>query len=203
MTSTEEIQIIHKILNGDNSAFESLVLDNQKKVYNLALRMTANEEDALNISQEVFLKAYLQLNGFRGKCRFSVWLYRMTHNQCIDLLCKKSHTEIISLTYQNEDFDEIDEFEIPDLRTLPEDSAIRHEMWLIISAGIDALRPLQREALIMREITGMSYKEIALTLQISEGTAKSRISRARQNLVGILAGTGLFSCGKAAYIKSD
>ena len=191
MTSTEEMQVIYNVIDGDSGAFEALVLDNQKNVYNLALKMTANEDDALDISQEVFLKAYIQLNSFRGECRFSVWLYRMTHNHCIDFLRKKMRTEIISLTYQNDD-DDIVELEIPDLRALPEDRAIRHEMRLIIGAGIDSLRPLHREALIMREITGMSYKEIAVALHISEGTAKSRIARARQKLVVILSNTELF-----------
>ena len=191
MTADNEQRIIHKVLKGEKNAFEELVAANQTNVYNLALKLTCNEEDALDLSQEAFLKAYTQLESFRGESRFSVWMYRLTYNLCIDFLRKKSRAPAISLTCYDEDNDAGD-MEIPDLRELPEDAVLRQESGKTISESIDELGSGQREILIMREITGMSYSEMAETLKISEGTVKSRLARARKNLVGILIKKGTF-----------
>ena len=194
MTAEEELKIIEKVLNGDKNAFEELVLQNQKNVYNLALKMTGNEDDALDISQEAFLKAYRQLDSFRGESRFSVWLYRMTHNLCIDFLRKRPKAKVISLTAPDDDGDTYD-LEIPDLRNLPEDSVFRQELRKDIAESIDELGQRHREILVMREVTGMSYTEIAAALGLSEGTVKSRLARARISLANILAEKGTFPEG--------
>ena len=191
MTPDEELQTIKMVLGGDNDAFESLVLANQKNVYNLALKLTRNEEDALDVSQEAFFKAYTQLAGFRGESRFSVWMYRLTYNLCMDFLRKKPQTAEISLTYRD-DGDETPDFEIPDTRELPEDVALRRESRRIIAESIDELGKNHREILVMREITGMSYSDMAEALNTSEGTVKSRLARARKNLADILIKKGTF-----------
>ena len=191
MDKVHEKEIIQKVIDGDTNAFEDLVLANQKNVYNLALKMTRNEDDALDISQEAFVKAYQQLKNFRGDSRFSVWLYRLTYNLCIDFLRKKPKSTIISLTYED-DSGESTPLEIPDLRDLPEDNAIRSETRKMISEGINELADDHREVLVMREITGMSYTEIAETLNVSEGTVKSRLARARMTLANILMKKGTF-----------
>ena len=191
ISAEEELQIIKTVLNGDKSAFEELVLANQKNVYNLALKITANEEDALDMSQEAFFKAYMQLESFRGESRFSVWMYRLAYNLCIDFLRKKPKAKMISLT-QQEDDDNPGDFEIPDMREQPEDVAVRKETRETILKSIDELGHDHKEVLIMREITGMSYSDIASTLRVSEGTVKSRLSRARMNLVSILVKKGTF-----------
>jgi len=191
MTADEELSIIQKVLGGDRNAFEELVLANQKNVYNLALKMTGNEEDALDISQEAFFKAFRQIGGFRGESRFSVWLYRLTYNLCIDFLRKKPKAAIIPLTY-HDDSGDVHDLEIPDIRNLPEDNILHREARKEIAESIDNLGQSHREILIMREITGMSYGEMAETLNLSEGTVKSRLARARRNLVSILAEKGTF-----------
>ena len=190
MTVDEELRIIREILDGNKNAFEELVLANQKNVYNLALKMTGNEEDALDISQEAFLKAYRQLFGFRGDSRFSVWLYRLTYNLCIDFLRKKPNVAAVSLTSQDDD--DSRDIDVPDIRNLPEDSAIRKETRNTIVESIGELGPDHREILIMREITGMSYADIAFVLKISAGTVKSRLARARMSLANILSDKGTF-----------
>ena len=190
--ASEELNIIKKVLDGDTDAFEKLVFANQKNVYNLALKMTRNEDDALDISQEAFLKAYQGLNVFRGESKFSVWMYRLTYNLCIDFLRKKSKSQVISLSaYQNESGDS-PEMDLPDIRELPEDSVSRKELRKEIADSIDELGQSHREVLVMREINDMSYTEIAETLGISEGTVKSRLARARLNLANILADKGTF-----------
>ena len=191
MTVEEELKIIKSVLDGDKNAFEALVLENQKNVYNLALKMTRNEEDALDVSQEAFLKAYTQLDSFRGESKFSVWLYRLTYNQCIDFLRRKPQATIIPLT-QQDDSAEPRDLEIPDVRNLPEDIITRKETRKAIAESFGELGLPHREILAMREITGMCYSEIAEALNISEGTVKSRLARARMSLAKILAERGTF-----------
>ena len=194
MTLEEEKGIIRKVIDGDRNAFEDLVTANQKNVYNLAMKMTRNEEDALDISQEAFIKAYRQLAGFRGDSRFSVWLYRLTYNLCIDFLRKKPTSNVISLSYED-DGGETKPLEIPDLRNLPEDSAIQSETRKTIAESINELPINHREILAMREYTGMSYEDIAEALKINVGTVKSRLARARLKLLEILEEKGTFPEG--------
>ena len=200
MTALEEKAVIVKVCSGDADAFEALVLDNQKKVYNLALKMTGNAEDALDISQEAFIKVYTGLKNFRAESRFSVWLYRLTYNLCIDFLRKKKRKPELPLALIDDQGDYLD-LEIPDTRYEPSNEAEKHELREAVAKGIDALPDKHREILIMREMTGMSYEEIARTLGINEGTVKSRLSRARQSLVVVLDGYGTFS--RASRQKTD
>ena len=86
MTREEELEIILRVRAGDTDAFEALVLEHQNKVYSLALRMVGNEEDARDMAQEAFIRAFNSLASFRGESKFSVWLYRLTSNICIDFL---------------------------------------------------------------------------------------------------------------------
>jgi RNA polymerase sigma-70 factor (ECF subfamily) len=191
MNSEKEKEIIQRVIGGEKDAFEELVIANQKNVYNLALRMTRNEEDALDISQEAFIKAYRQLAGFRGDSRFSVWLYRLTYNLCIDFLRKKPAQKVISLNYEDDGGD-FKPLEIPDKRNLPEANVIRSEMRKTITSCINELAAKQREILVMREFTGMSYDDIALSLGINVGTVKSRLARARIRLIELLEKKGTF-----------
>ena len=189
----EELEVIKRVLDGDANAFEEIVLANQKNVYNLALKMTKNEDDAMDISQEAFIKAYRQLDIFRGESKFSVWLYRLTYNLCIDFLRKKSKAQVVSLSAYQDDSGDSFERELPDLRALPEDSLTRKEMRNEIAQSIEKLGQSHREIIVMREINDMSYTDIAQTLGISEGTVKSRIARARLNLANILVENGTFT----------
>ncbi|MCL2820474.1 MAG: sigma-70 family RNA polymerase sigma factor [Oscillospiraceae bacterium] len=191
MNKELEEEIIQRVIGGDKNAFEGLVLTNQKNVYNLALKMTRNEDDALDISQEAFVKAFRQLRNFRGDSRFSVWMYRLTYNLCIDFLRKKPKTTTTSLYHEDESGDTAP-LEIPDIRNLPEDTILRKEMRKNIDEGIKELPLKHREVLVMREIAGMSYDEIAKSLRINEGTVKSRLARARLKLIEILKQKGTF-----------
>jgi RNA polymerase sigma-70 factor (ECF subfamily) len=185
LTPEQEKLIIEQVALGETDAFEELLLANQKNVYNLALKMTGNQTDAEDITQEAFFKAFRLLSSFRGDSRFSVWLYRITHNLCIDFLRKKKKTPTVPLLKSDADGEEV-VADIPDEGETPESSAIRRELSETINKSIDELETLQREIIIMREITGMSYSDISKTLNISEGTVKSRLSRARKTLADIL-----------------
>ena len=113
MTKDEEKGYIERVLAGDESAYEPLVTENQTKVYRLALRILKNEADAEDAAQEAFLKAYTSLADFRGDSRFSVWLYRLTNNICIDMLRKNTRAVIVSLQTEDDDGEET-EIAIPD-----------------------------------------------------------------------------------------
>lgn len=192
MTHQEEQTIISSVLSGNTAEFEKLVDCHQKKVYNLTLKMTKNVQDALDLSQDAFLKAYVSLKDFRGDSSFSSWLYKLTYNICIDFLRKKQRGVVIPLTRVDED-GETNELEIPDTRYLPEDELERRELRKAAYDAIDSLALEHRQILIMREFTGMSYKAIADSLYINEGTVKSRIARARRALAKILISNGTFS----------
>ncbi len=194
MTASEERAVIDKVLDGDTNAFEALVLAHQKNVYNLALKMTASEHDAFDASQDAFIKAFTNLKSFRGDSRFSVWLYRLTYNICIDMMRRRKRAPVVPLTTYNADSGE-QPLDVPDERFEPEKLIEQREMRAAIVRGIDALPDKHREILVMREVTGMSYEEIAGALGISSGTVKSRLSRARQNLVTILERGGTFPDG--------
>ena len=185
MTQEREKEIIENVLGGDTDAFEELLLAHQTNVYNLAFKMTGNQTDAEDISQEAFFKAFRLLKGFRGDSRFSVWLYRLTYNQCIDFLRKRKRNQAVSLSQSDDGGDDF-ALEIPDVRELPENAAIRRELGNAINKSIKELDQNYREIIVMREIADMSYSDIAKTLNINEGTVKSRLSRARKNLANLL-----------------
>jgi len=194
MTREEENILIAKIQNGNQALFEKLVLENQTKVYNLALRMVGNEQDAFDMSQEAFIKAYNSIAFFRGESRFSVWLYRLTTNVCLDFLRSEGRKSHGSLTYMSEEDDD-KELEIPDERFSPETLAEKKELREAVNRGLMSLPKDYRTILLLREIDGLSYEEIADTLALEEGTVKSRIFRARKRLCAILTADGNFSFG--------
>ena len=199
MTKEEELELIKRVLDGDSSAFEGLVLDNQTKVYNLALKMVGNEEDAFDMSQEAFLKAYNSIGSFRGDSKFSVWLYRLTSNVCLDFLRSKSRHPHNSLTYMNEEDEK--ELDIPDDRLTPQGEVEKKELQEAVRKGILKLPKEYRVILLLREIDGLSYDEIAKALELEKGTVKSRIFRARKKLCEILMEDGNFSNKKSSKTK--
>lgn len=190
MTRQQEMEYINKVLSGDRSAFESLVTENQDKVYSLALRMTRNPEDALDAAQEVFLKAYTYLASFRGESRFSVWLYRLTYNQCLDMARSKKRRAVISITAQNDDEEDMD---FADDRPGPQALAESSELRMKIAAMVNELPEEQRQVFILREFNDYDYSTIAQELGINIGTVKSRLARARKKIADSLIKDGTFT----------
>lgn len=189
MTAAEEMAAVERARDGDSSAFELLVNEHQKNVYNLALRMVGNEDDAFDMSQEAFLRAYRSISTFHGDSKFSVWLYRLTSNVCIDFLRAKKRRPESSLSYLNSD-DETEELALPDLRYNPEDELEKKEFQTAVSRGLDALPADYRQILVLRELHGLSYDEIGSVLSIESGTVKSRLFRARRKLCAFLVRDG-------------
>lgn len=192
-----ERDLVTRAQKGEKDAFEQLVIQNQKMVYNYCLRMVGNREDAFDLSQEAFLKAYKALSFFKRESSFSTWLYRLTGNTCIDFLRKRGKSRVVSLSMEN-DAGEETEMQLPDENNLPEDLAERRELREAVARGLRLLSNNHRQVLVLRELNGLSYREIADSLEISEGTVKSRISRARLELCKYLKEYGNFQSGPSS-----
>ena len=184
MINEEERSLVQRAKDGDLTAFEEIVRAHEATVYRLALRQLGSREDAEDAAQEVFLKAYTSLKSFRGESKLTVWLYRITSNVCTDALRRRRET--VSLTVDAEQGSE--ELELPDERFDPVTLAERADLREQIGAALARLPAEARQILLLRELGGQSYEEIAQTLSLDIGTVKSRIFRARKKLCALLGG---------------
>lgn len=192
MTREQEALTVQRVLDGDVNEYEKLVLEYQKNVYNLALRMTGDAEDAADMAQEAFIKAYNSLASYRGDSKFSVWLYRIVSNVCLDFLRARKRRQTVSLSVVDDEGEET-ELEISDESASPEKLMERSMTRDAVRRGLQELTPEYRQILILRELQGMSYDEIAETLGLESGTVKSRIFRARKKLCSFLVRDGNIS----------
>ena len=189
MTREQEAAVIERILAGDVNAYEELVTAYDKNVYNLALRMVRNEEDAADMAQEAFIKAYNSLSNFRGDSKFSVWLYRIVSNVCLDFLRKQGKRSTVSLSVEDSDGEDA-QLDIPDETQSPHQLLERKLTREAVRRALDELPEEHRQILLLREIQGLSYEEIAQALSLEAGTVKSRIFRARKKLCAFLLKDG-------------
>lgn len=199
MTREQEQALIRRVLAGDPDQFQDLVRANERGVYNLALRMLGNEQDALDASQESFFRAWKNLASFRGDSRFSVWLYRLAGNVCLDMLRRAGRRSESSLTTEDGG-----ELPLPDTgrHADPQDVLERRELQAAVRAGMDRLGPEFRQVLVLREIAGLSYDEIGQATGLEPGTVKSRIYRARQKLAAHLTAPGNIFGPEPSYTAS-
>ena len=187
-----EWELVQRARQGDEDSFAALVEQNQGRIYNLALRMTGNPDDALELSQEAFLNAWKGLGKFQGDSSFATWLYRLTSNVCIDFLRREKRRNALSMTISLDDEEEARQAELPDERFSPHVEAERRERREALRASLNTLSAEHRRVLILRELEGLSYGEIAQVLGLEEGTVKSRIARARLALRNYLKKQGNF-----------
>ena len=180
---------MRRVLGGDTNAFEALVVEYEKNIYAITQRMTGNAEDAADMTQETFIKAYNSLSSFRGDSKFSVWLYRIATNVCLDFLRSRSRKPTVSLSMEDEDGEET-QLDIADESQSPERLLERGLTRDAVRRGLNALSPEYRQILLLREIQGLSYEEIADVLSLEAGTVKSRIFRARKRLCAFLTEDG-------------
>ena len=185
-------RFLKKLKKGDEQAFEQLVGLYQNQIYKLALRYTNNEADAMDVTQEVFLKVYRSLPGFKGDSALNTWIYRIAVNTALDLSRKKSRRSETGL-YIYDDSGEETECEIADENYSPQLLAEKSDIRAAVSEAVALLPDGQKQPLILRDINGLSYEQIASVLGLSAGTVKSRIFRARSNLREILTRSGTFS----------
>ena len=177
----DEKKLLKKAAAGSAEAFEQLVLTYQTPIYNLCLRMTGNPEDAADMTQESFLKAWRSLEGFHFESAFSTWLYRLASNTCLDFLRSVKRRKQFSLTMEDAD-GETQLLDLPDPAPTPEASLLSAEESALLGAAMRQLDPEQQRILTLCVVNDLSYTEIAAVLDIKEGTVKSRLARARENL---------------------
>ena len=174
----DEQAIIERVLAGDNNAFGELVEAYQTKVYNLALRMCGSQDDAFDLAQEAFFRAWRGLSGFQQESAFSTWLFRLTANVCLDWLRAKKRRPTVSLTSVDDEGEET-QLDVADPAKGPEELLLAAEDRAALARAMNALPVEYREILTLRAINDLSYTEIAAVLKLREGTVKSRLSRAR------------------------
>lgn len=180
-----DLNLVKRIQNGDKEAFRVLVERYQRKVFSIAYGMVHNREDAMDLAQDSFLKAYHNLERFEGTSSFYTWLYRIVVNVCIDHIRrhKKRHTVDYDDKVLRDGAVEGDENILPSpLGVDPAKAYGRRELLEQIGRALEELSPIHKEAILLREIEGLSYAEMADVMGVSKGTVMSRLHHARKNL---------------------
>lgn len=181
-----DAQLVRRAKGGDRRSFDLLVQRHHNLVYNTAYRMLGDTGSAEDATQTAFIRAYRSLNRFRGKSAFSTWLYRIVSNVCLDALrSRKGDTVGLEVSYDGDE--EAQERPLPDESAEPAANAERSELQRIVHRAISQLPEDYRMVLVLYDITGFSYEEIAGILQIPLGTVKSRLNRARLALRDVIA----------------
>ena len=182
---------IQKLKQKDLQAFEDFVHAYEKKIYNIAFRMSKDASLACDISQDVFMKVYSSFPNFKEDSSLSTWIYRITMNACIDYQRRRKRENTISIVQSNADEEEF-VFEIPDSSHAPERCYDTTEMMDQIASALQELSADHRAIVVLKDIEQKSYQEISEILQCNEGTVKSRLFRAREQLRTILNRNGNF-----------
>lgn len=183
--SDNEVRLIKKCAKGDIDAFEELIGKYEKKAYNIAFKILKDPDDAMDISQEAFIKVFKSIKKFKFQSSFSTWLYRIVTNTCMDFL-RKNKVMVYSLDNPiQSDNGEIHR-EIEDKRNTTEDLFEKKMTKELVHKSIDKLDDIHKIVIILRDIEGFSYQEISEILDCTMGTVKSRINRARSTLKDII-----------------
>ena len=173
-----DAQLVRRVQKGDKGAFDLLVLKYQHKIVNLVMRYVRDPDQALDITQEAFLKAYRALPRFRGDAAFYTWMYRIAVNTAKNYLAAQRRRPMdVELDLQDPEQYEL-HAKLKDTDT-PEAVTLSHELQETVERAIAALPEDLRTAIVLRELDGMSYEEIAETMECPVGTVRSRIFRAR------------------------
>jgi RNA polymerase sigma-70 factor (ECF subfamily) len=182
MHKTDDLDLINRFKGGDASAFEEIILKYQDRIYNICRYMLGNAYDAEDAAQDVFLKAYQNLNKFKPDSSLYTWLYRIAVNTCIDYRRKPFFESLFKKSKEGDVF-VVDQ---PSDSPSPERLYGSKEIGNAIQLALGRLSEKLRTVIVLKEIEGLSYEEIAEVLDVSIGTVKSRISRAREELKELL-----------------
>lgn len=183
--ANEEQRLVEASQRGDVESFNQLVRLYEGRVYNLCYRMLGDADAAADVTQDSFISAYRNLHRFRGGL-FRSWLFRIATNACYDALRARKRRPTVSLNAPSDLDDDAPAFDLPDTGESPDDRALRRELAAAIQQGIQQLPEEQRVVVILSDIQGLAYEEIAEVTSTNLGTVKSRLSRARARLRDIL-----------------
>ncbi|MBE0548607.1 MAG: sigma-70 family RNA polymerase sigma factor [Rubrivivax sp.] len=180
-TGRTESELIVLAKGGDQSAYGVLVRRHQDRIYRHLLNLTGSREEALELAQEVFIKAWQALPTWRPDAQFHTWVYRIASNAALDILRRRKVVRFVPLE---------DDYDAPVDQPGPEAQLQARQSLRRLDASLARLSLEQREIVLLREVEGLSYDELATTLGIDVGTVKSRLARARAALAALFDGTG-------------
>jgi len=187
---SDDLRLVESLRAGAARGYEELLSRFQQPVYALALRLLDDPSESADVVQEVFLKVFRNIGAFRAQSSLKTWIYRITVNEAHNarrwfFRHRRREVELDSEPEEARNWKDI----IPDSCISPFDAAFEREQHVMIEAALEKLSPIFREAVVLRDITDMSYEEIAEVLGVSLGTVKSRILRGREALRAELAGS--------------
>ncbi len=188
MVEPTDLELVERVQSGDIDAYEGLVRRYQHRVYSHVCRMIGQQDEAADLTQEVFVKVYTSLNRFRGQASFQTWLYRVTANLCVDRHRRTQRAPQVSrsLDAAVETDDGQVEVDLPDWDENPERVALTGELQRQVREAVVQLSDKLRAVLVMHDLEGLGYEEIAAALDIPLGTVKSRLFNARAALRDLL-----------------
>lgn len=173
-------QLVERVQRGDKAAFDLLVIKYQRKIFRLLSRMIRDQSEIEDVAQEAFIKAYRALPSFRGDSAFYTWLYRIAINTAKNYLVALGRRAPTSTTTEIEDAETFDDGErLRDMNT-PDSMLVTKQVGAAVNRAIDGLPEDLRTAIVLREIEGLTYEEIAESMNCPIGTVRSRIFRARE-----------------------
>lgn len=179
----QEEALIRLAQRGDTDAFTQLIATHEKRVYNIALKFMRNDTDAQDAAQDAIIKIYRNIGKYSFRAAFSTWVYRLTVNACLDLLRRKK---------EEQSFEGAELF-LQSSEGLPDRDTLKRELSDTIKSAVLLLSEKYMPVIVLRDIDGMKYEEIAQILRISVGTVKSRLARGRDKLRELLVSAQVFA----------
>ena len=194
MDDTQAVNaLVRRCVAGDAAAWQEIVQQYNRRIYNICYRFSGSTDDAADLAQEVFIKIYRTLGTFDGtKAAFMTWVTTVTRNLLVDHFRKGKYdrvTDSLDATPGNQEDGLSIADQLEDKRVSPEQRVQSQETQKMVHAALQKLSPELREAVILRDLQDMDYKEIAIVLKVPEGTVKSRINRGRTELARLLQRT--------------
>ena len=181
LSSNPDLELAERHRYGDPRAFEEVYQRFAQKVFNLALRMAGSKDEAEDLTQEIFLRIYRKLGSFQGRSKLETWIYRVTLNCCRSKLGRRRYPmQPLAEENDGQGTELVDESRTPEEKTLAADAATQ------VGRALRGVKPRFREAVVLRDLQGLSYEEIAEILNIRIGTVRSRIARGRERLKVLL-----------------
>jgi RNA polymerase sigma-70 factor (ECF subfamily) len=192
VVEVRQAEFIERLKRGEASAFEELIAERSGEIYGLLFRLTENSEEARDLTQETFLRAFQSIGRFRGEADLRTWIYRIAINQARNRWRwwrrrRREATVSLDDSYGNSERSLV--ATLASSSETPEQSTLAHEREVALRAGLQQIGRAYRETVILRDIEGFAYEEIATTLGINIGTVKSRLARGRQELRQKLEGS--------------
>ncbi len=176
MTTPDDSELVALARQGERRAFAELVRRHQDRVFRFVLRMVGSRDEAMDLTQDTFMKVHQALPAWRPQAQFRTWLFQIARNAALDLLRRRGLAEFVPID---------DALAVADRAPSPEERFDTNQRLRLLEHALGQLPADHREVLLLREIEDMSYAEIAVALDVAEGTVKSRIARARAALIDL------------------